>query len=68
LGDTSEEEENQLPELDECDEDEQDEQEMKSQKSNGTLEEVSDGDYSESVGGRKITYINEESEENANRD
>ncbi len=68
LEDSWEEEENQMPELDVLDEDEQDEQEMKSQKSNRTVEEVSDGDDPESVGGQEITSIDEEGEENANRD
>jgi hypothetical protein len=65
FGDSSEEEENQLPEQDKIHEYEQ---EMKSQKSNRTVEEVSDGDDPESVGGQEITSIDEEGEENANRD
>jgi hypothetical protein len=65
FGDSSEEEENQLPEQDKIHEYEQ---EMKSQKSNRTVEEVSDWDDPESVGGQEITSIDEEGEENANRD
>jgi hypothetical protein len=68
LGDSWEEEENQLPELDEFEEDEQDEQEMKSQKSNRTVEEVSDGYDRESDVGQEIKYIDEESEDNASGD
>jgi hypothetical protein len=71
LGDSWEEEDNQLPELDEFDEDEQDEQdeqEMKSQKSNRIVEEVSDTDDQESDIGQEIKYIDEETEGNASRD
>jgi hypothetical protein len=65
LGDSWEEEENQLPELDEFDEDEQ---EMKSQKSNRTVEEVSNGDDRESDVGQEIKFIDEESQDNASGD
>jgi hypothetical protein len=68
LEDSWEEEENQMPKLDVLDEDEEDEQEMKSQKSNRTLEDVSDEDDRESDRRQEIKFIDEESEDNANRD